>query len=255
MSTAIGVGRIQAVSPRQKARVAGFFYLLCAITGAYAEMLVRGGLVVRDDAATTAASILAHEQTFRLGLAADIVAGVCYIVVTILLYELLKPVNQTVSLLAAAFSLTGCAVGAASGIFHLAPLLLLHGDQYLGPFSNAQLYALSLALLSMHAQSYLIGLVFFGVYCLLIGSLILRSTFLPRVVGGLMALAGFCYLVNSFTRFISPAAASHLSFWVLLPCGIGELSLTFWLLIAGVNEERWFAQASSAPGASVRDAA
>jgi hypothetical protein len=242
MSTTARIGRLAAVSPKRKARIAGFFYLLCAITGAFAEMYVRGNLIVAGDAAATAANILAHEQMFRLGLAADIIAGTCYIVVTILLYELLKPVNPTLSLLAAAFSLVGCAVGALSGILHLAPLVMLGGEPYLGAFSTAQLKAASLALLTLHAQGNLIGLVFFGIYCFLIGFLILRSRFLPRIVGALMALAGLCYLVNSFAHFISPAFASHLSPWIILPCGIGELALTFWLLVMGVNEDRWIAQ-------------
>lgn len=253
MSTTARIERLADIPPKRRARIAGFFYLLCAMTGAFAEMFVRGNLIVSGDAATTAANVLAHEQIFRLGLAADIIAGACYIVVTILLYELLKPVNRTLSLLAAAFSLVGCAVGALSGVFHLAPLVVLGGKQYLNTFNTAQLQAISLTFLSLHAQGYLIGLVFFGVYCFLIGWLILKSTFLPRIVGALMALAGLCYLVNSFAHFISPAFASHLSPWILAPCGIGELSLTFWLLAMGVNEERWMTQASTA-GKHVRAA-
>jgi uncharacterized protein DUF4386 len=178
--------RIAEASPGFKARMAGVFYLLTFLTGG-AALFVRG----------------------RLGLVTGLVAGVCYIAVTLLFYYIFKPVNRRLSLLAAFFSFVGCAIG---------PLSLF-----------------------VHAASHISPLVFFGFYCLLIGYLILRSTFLPRILGVLMALAGLGWLT-----FLSPPLADHLSPYIFAPGILGEGALTMWLLVIGVNVQRWKEQASPA---------
>jgi hypothetical protein len=114
-------------SPRLKARIAGGFYLLTIPTAVFAELFVRGEFVVSGNAAATATNILAHEPLFRLGFASDLIATACYIAVTALFYGLFKPVSSSLSLLAAFFSLAGCAIGAFSCLFHLAPLVILGG--------------------------------------------------------------------------------------------------------------------------------
>ena len=155
MSTAVMMGRIAETSPRFKARIAGVFYLVTFLTGGAALAFVNRGLVV-------------------YGNAANLISRASYIAVTLLFYEIFKPVNRSLSLLAAFFSLVGCALGALSS-FHLAP------------------YDIN-------------PLVFFGFYCLLIGYLIFRSTFLPRILGVLMAFGGLGWLT-----FLSPPLANYLS--------------------------------------------
>ena len=99
--------------------------------------------------------------------------------------------------------------------------------------------------LKLSAEGLNICMVFFGFYCFLIGYLIFRSTFLPRIIGVLLIIAGLCYLTNSFATFIVPAFAAHLYPYILIP-GIAELLLAFWLLLIGVNAQRWTQQASAA---------
>jgi hypothetical protein len=188
MSTAVMMGRIRKASPRSRARIAGVFYLLTFVTGGFA--LIAG-------------------NTPR-GVAAGLIAGVCYIAVTLLLYNLLKPVSRSLSLLAALVSLLGIAFGPVSGVLHLT-------------FPNP--------------------LVFFGFYCLLIGYLIFHSTFLPRILGALMAFAGLGWLI-----FLSPPLATYLSPYVFGPGLIGEGALTLWLLVMGVNAQRWNEHASTPTG-------
>jgi len=235
--------RVAEASPPFKARIAGVLYLITAASG-FAES-VRSKLVVYGDAATTATNILAHQQLFRLALVSDVIVAVCYIAVTLLFFDLFKPVNRSLSLLAAFFSLVGCAIAALTCVFHLAPLVVLGGAHELSAFNVGQLQALALTFLKLHSQGYNISLVFFGFYCLLIGYLIFRSTFLPRVLGGLMAVAGLCYMPYSFATFVSPQFAARLFPWVMMP-GAGELVLALWLLVMGVNEQRWKEQASAA---------
>ena len=181
--------RIAEASPRFKARITGAVYLLYFLTAVSAEVFVgRGRLVVYD--------------------AVNLIAYAFYIAVTLLFYYMFKPVNRSLSMLAAFFSLVGCANDVLN-LFKLAP------------------YKIS-------------SLVFFGPYCILIGCLIFKSTFLPRILGVLMVVAGFGWLI-----FISPLA-NHLSTYLKVLGFVAELSLCLWLLVMGVNVQRWREQASVA---------
>lgn len=240
MSAAISTEHLAAKSPRPRARLTGVVYLLYFLTVMSAAFLVKG-LVVSADAAATANNILAHESLFRMSFAINLIATALYITLTALLYELFKPVNRTLALLAAFFSLAGCAVQALSYVFSLAPFLLLGGAHYLSVFNLEQLQALALLFLKLHSQTEQIDLVFFGFFDLLIGCLIMKSTFLPRVLGALMALAGLGWLV-----FLVPPLANQLSHFIL-PLGfLAELLLLLWLLVKGVDAPQWNEQAAAA---------
>ena len=226
-------------SPRLKARVAGVFYLLTIVTGVFSEGFVRASLIVTGDAGATATKILASEPLYRLGLAADLIGLACYVVVTLLFYDLFKPVSRSLSLLAAFFSLVGTAVLAIDTLNLLAPLILLGGAPSLTVFSADQLRAMAYLFLKLHALGDGIDSVFFGFYCLVIGYLIFKSTFLPRIVGALLAIAGLCYLFDSFTNFLSVPLPGYLSDYVLVPGLVGEGSLTLWLIIVGLDPAKW----------------
>jgi len=242
MSTAVMMGRGAGVSPCFKARVAGIFYLVTILARMFVEISVRNRLVVSDDAAATATNILAHQTLWQWGFAGDIVAFASYVALAALFYELFKPVNRSISLIAAFFSLVASVVQAMSSLFHLAPLVLLGGSTYLSAFTQQQLQALALVFLKLRAAAYHnIGLVFFGLYLLLVGILILRSTFLPRVLGVLMALAGLSYL-----PFLSSPLVQSLQPYILVFPAVGQISLCLWLLVMGVNAERWEEQARAA---------
>ena len=245
MSSTVLIERVAEASPQLKARAAGFFWLMTFLTGSFA-MFVPGRLVVSGDAAATAANILAHEALFRLGFKANLIATLCYIAVTLLVYEMFKPVNRSLSLLAALFSLVGYVSGAVTFLCDIAPLIVLRGGQYLSVFTVKQLQALAFMFHRLSAQASSIGLVFFGLHCLLIGYLILRSTFLPRLVGALMAFAGVGWLTASFASLLLPALARALFPYIIVTGILGEGSLTLWLLVIGVNAQRWKEQASAA---------
>jgi hypothetical protein len=216
-------------SPRTKARIAGVFYLLVFVTGIPA-LFVFGRLIVRDPA-TTAANILAHESLFQLGWLSNLLATVCYIVVTGLFYEIFKPASRVVSLTAAFFSLVGCAISGVASIFQLVPLVLLKGTQF-SSFAPRQLQTLAYAFFKVGGGN--VSLVFFGFYCLLIGYLILNSTFVPRFVGAGMVIAGLGWLT-----FLWPPLSQSLAPYNLLPGIAGEGLLTLWLIAMGVNNQRW----------------
>jgi Domain of unknown function (DUF4386) len=228
-------------SPRLKARIAGVFYLLIFVVGMFAEFFVRGRLLVYGDAAATANNILTHPSLFRLGGAADLITLTCDIAVALIFYDLLKPVSAGLSLFATAFRLVFVAIMAVNSLNYFAPLVLLKGAHFLTAFKTDQLQALALISLRLYGTGYDIALVFFGFHCLLIGYLIFRSIFLPRLLGVLMAFAGLGWLT-----VLWPPLANHLQPYVLLPGILGEGSLTLWLLVMGLNAQRWKERASEA---------
>jgi hypothetical protein len=240
MNTPVVIERIPETSRRSLSRITGVVYLLYFLTAASAEFFL-SGIVVSGDAAATANNIAAHQPLFRLGLATGLIAIACYVAVTALFYDLFKPVSRSLSLLAAFFSLVGCAIQAFGSLFQLAPLVVLGGSQYLSVFKMEQLRALALMFLELRAQVANICLVYFGFYCLLIGYLVFRSGFLPRILGVLMVFAGLGWLT-----FLSPPLANYLSPYILVLGFLAELSLCLWLLVIGVNVQRWKEQASTA---------
>jgi Domain of unknown function (DUF4386) len=233
--------RMAEASPRFKARIAGGLYL-SGVANLFAGAVL-GTLIVNGDAAATAHNIMAHETLYRLAFTADLITVPCYIAVTALFYTLFKPVNRSLALLAAFFGLAGSTMWALNDFFFLAPLVVLGGAHSVTAVTADQLQALMF--LNLHAQGSNIVMVAFGFHVILIGYLIFRSTFLPRILGVLMAIAGVCYLTNSFANFLSPEFAAHLVPYILIPGGV-EIVLALWLLVMGVNAQRWKEQASAA---------
>jgi len=231
------------VTPLFQARMAGGLWWLCIVAG-MVGFVIGAPLIVANDAAATTANILAKESFFRLGFVADLISGLSYVGVTAFIYYLLRPVSRSLSLLGALFGLAGVAIGGASWVIHLTPLLLLHGDQYLTVFTTSQLQALSLAALKLQAQVFPIGMVFFGIQCISIGYLVARSTFLPRILGVLLAIGGTSYVIVSFANFLAPSFGPRLVPFLMPIALIGEGALGGWLLIKGVDVQSWNEQAS-----------
>jgi hypothetical protein len=206
------------------------------IGGIFEELLVRERLVVSGDAAATAHNILSHELLYRSGFAVGIIILACNMPLAVIFYDLFKVVNKSIASLVVFFTIVGTAIEGMNLLNHFAPLILLKG----GPGQNVpDAEQLAYKALRLQSVGFDLALAFFAFYCLSIGYLIFRSTFMPRVIGVLMAIAGACYLTNSFTGFLVPAFRALLVPYVLVPCLIGELSLTLWFLIKGVNVQRW----------------
>ncbi len=217
------------------ARVAGAAYLVTIIAGMFAEVFARATIRVPGDAATTAANILTHDSLYRLSIFADLVMLASYVVVTALLYELFKPGGRSLSLIAAFLSLTGIALlSAATGLLAAPPILL--GDApYLATFASEQRAALAYATLHLHGSIYGFTGIFFGLYCLAIGRLVVRSRLLPRLIGWLMALAGATFVLNSALQLVAPAVARQVPDLVTGISLLGEGALAMWLGLFGTR--------------------
>jgi hypothetical protein len=234
--------RIAAGSPRLKARMAGGCQLLEAITAAFGQVIVLDRLVVSGNAAATAANILGHERLFWLGFASSLIGVAFHLAWALLMYLLLKPVNRTLSLLAAFFVLVSCAMQALTSLLYLAPLPILQGGSSLSAFTAEQLQGLALMFLKLNQYAFNIDLVFFGLWCVLTGYLIFRSTFLPRILGVLLAIDGL-----GFVTYLYPPLAYHLFVpYLAAASALGEIPLELWLIVMGVNAQRWKEQVSAA---------
>ncbi len=215
-------------SPQRYARMAGGLYLVIIVFGIWSEVFVRASLIVPGDAAATAGNIVAAEGLFRASFAADSIMALCDVALAVLLYVLLRPVNGTLALVAAALRLTQTAVIAVNLLHHYAALMLLNGADYSAAFPPQQLNALVALALEVHAHGYDLGLIFFGFSCLVLGYLIARSGYFPRVLGWLVMAAGAAYLAGSYTLFLFPDQAETVSPIYVVPL-ISEVALCLWL--------------------------
>lgn len=242
MSTVVMTRPIRESSPRSLARMAGVAQLLEGLTATFGQVIVLGRLVVFGSARATAANILGHERLFWLGFASCVIGVVFHIVWALLLYDLFKPVNRRVSLFAVFVMLVGCTIQAFTALFYLAPLLVLKGGSSWSGFTAEQLQALALMFARLNAYAFDTYLVFFGLWCVLIGYLIFRATFMPRILGVLLAISGLGWMI-----YLHPPLAVRLFFpYIAGASALGEIPILLWLLIAGVNEQAWKEQAGAA---------
>lgn len=237
---------IERATPRQLARIAGAIYLIVIVAGGFAIGYVPAAIIVPGDAAATVHNLSVHEQLYRFGLVAHMIVLPLNIPLAVIFYELFKVVSRRLALLVVFFTLVATADEAANLLNQFEPLTLLDGGPYSGALTAGQLHALAYMPLDMTATSYDIQQVIFAFYLLTAAYLVFRSTFLPRAVAVLLAIAGLSYLFYSFAAFISPGFANHLVPYIQIPGGVGEISLCLWLLIAGVNAQRWNERATAA---------
>lgn len=226
------------MSPRGKARLAGVFEALEGLPAAFGQTVVLGILVVNGNAAITAQHILAHQTLYRLGFAIPLLAVGFHIAWILLFYQLFKPVNRTVNLLALVGMLVGCAIQAIAAVLYLAPLVILQDPKSLGAFGAAQQQDLAQLAVTMSHQAFNVYLIFFGFWCVLAGYLIFRSTFMPRILGILLMLDGLGWMT-----YLWPGLATAIFPVIAIVSGLAEFPLQVWLIAFGVNNKKWKEQA------------
>jgi hypothetical protein len=226
-------------SPSVYARIGGILYLIIIVAGASGELFVRGSLVVSGNAAATANNILGSRYLWRAGVAGDLLMHVCDVGLMLVFYVLLRPVNRNLAMLAILFNLVQTGVLVANKLNLVLPLFLLADAPYLKAFTPEQIQALSYVAIRTHDYGFAFGLIFFGIECVVIGYLIVRSRYLPKALGIMMQIAGVCYVINSFAVVLYPPIGSKLFPFILLPPFVAELSLALWLLVKGVNVSKW----------------
>jgi hypothetical protein len=224
------------ISPRRLARIIGLLFLLTIVAGIFAQAFVSERLIVFSDAAATANNIQTHRGLYQLGFTFYLIEMTCQIATAALWYILLRPVNRSIALTAAFIELAGCVVKTGARVFYIAPLFVLGagGTSTLHGLSAEQLPAIALILLKANDYGAATALAFFGFSTPLNGYLIFRSKFLPRWLGVLSMIAGLGWL----TFLYPPLGYSAFPFIALLGL-VGSAATIFWLLVFGVDEEKW----------------
>jgi hypothetical protein len=217
------------------ARVAGFLYLLIIGFGLISQIFVRDALVDYNNATITANNILTSEFLFRFGFVSELFMLICDIGVTTILYLLLQDFSKNLSLASTFFRLASIIILSVIALSHYAALFILGGANYLMVFSSDQLDALALLSIRLHGAGYNISLLFFGVHLIFLGYLIYISGLFPPILGVLLLIGGICYNANSLTWFLFPTFVKMIYPAILIPCSIGELLFSLWLLIKGVR--------------------
>ena len=224
------------------ARIAGVLFLLSMVAGGFGEAYVPSKLIVSGDATATAANLRNFDFLYRLGFASFLIESLCDTALALILYELLKPVNKQLSLLAAFFGLMATATFAFAELFYFAPQLIL-GRAYLNTFTTDQVNSLALLSLKFYGYAGMIFTAYYGMAWIVRSHLIFRSSYFPKFLGVLMAIGGIGFFVRNFLLILAPAYASAVLLMLMFP---GGLIMTVWLLVKGVNLQKWNAKVNAA---------
>lgn len=228
--------RTAEASLQTYARIGGLIYLLIVVIALFGEAYVRGSLIVPGDANATAENILRSQTLFRAGLAGEMLTCVGDASLALILYVLLKPVSRNLALLGAFYRLTFVAIYGVAKLFEIAALVALGPADFLKAFTPQQLHTLAYMSLRVHSLGYGASLLFFGFCCIVFGHLIHRSGYLPKVLGILLVIGGWGYVVFSLAQMMAPDFAGRVLFpWLMLPAFPAELGLALWLLMKGID--------------------
>ena len=225
----------EKMNPKRTARIAGVLYLIIAVLGIFSMLYGPESYFVPGDAAATANNIAASESMYRLAFMGDLLGQVLFIFLALLLYRLLKPVNKNLSVLMAILVLVGIPIAMLNDLNQIAALLLSSGAEYLPAFAVDQLSAHVMLFLNLYEHGLRIAYIFWGLWLFPLGYLVFRSGFLPRIIGILLLIAGLGYLVELVIFFLFPdldLTIRMFTFW-------GEVILALWLLIKGVDVDKW----------------
>jgi hypothetical protein len=221
-------------SIKNTARLAGLLYLIIFLLGIFGELFVRQDLVIPGDAGLTAANIMASESLFRLSLVTDLVRQVALVLLPLVLYKVFKPVSKNAAVVMAAFALVSVPIAVVNLLFQFAVLIPLSSADYLGGFSSDQLLSQVMVFFELNQYGAFIAQ-FLGFWVCILGFLVFKSVFLPRILGILLILTGLGYLVDAVIFFLNPGfgvSFSLFTFW-------GEAIFALWLLIMGVDDQKW----------------
>lgn len=215
---------------RRYARVAGVAMLLTVVFGALGEAYIPGRIIVTGDATATAANIVAHPVLFRMGFATYLIEGICDVALSVVFYILLRPVNRNLALLSAFFGIASMITFASAESAYYAASLVVKDTAGMAAFTAEQRNALAMLSLRISATIATLFFVLYGIETVIRGWLIWQSGYFPRVFGGMLMVAGTCFIVRTTTYLLTPAYSPT---WLLFPMAIATIPFMLWLLARG----------------------
>jgi hypothetical protein len=221
-------------SIKNPGRFAGLLYVLTSIPGAFALAYIPSKLIVQGNATATASNIASHETLFRLGIACNLISEILFMWVALALYDLLKGVNQRRASLMLGLIVVSIPIALLNELNAIAALILVRGADFLSIFEKPQRDTLAMLFLNLHSHAFDITGIFWGLWLFPLGLLVYRSGFFPRILGVLLIVACFAWVVDSLTPFLWPQHEHIISRWVVW-LRKGELLFMLWLLIVGAK--------------------
>ena len=219
-------------------RVAAFLFLILSPIAVFGMIYGPSMLIVPGDAAATARHIMASESLFRLGIASSLLSQLVGIFWVLVLYQLLKPVNKNMAVLMVIFNLLIVPIAMLNELNQFAVLFLSSGADSLKVFTPGQLHTMISLFLNLHDYGIKIAGIFWGLWLFPYGLLVFKSGFLPRILGVLLMIGCFSYLIQSFVGFLSPNLVVYTAMLAAITSS-GELLMPLWLLIKGINVQQW----------------
>lgn len=229
---------VREMSPSAYARLAGVLYLVITVAAVFAHFVIPSQFIVPGDAAATTANIAANPAMFRIGtVGSELIILLSEIVLAVVLYVLLKPVNKTLSLVAAVSRLAMTTIHGLNLLNYYFVLQLISGDHVAMAFGPEQVQALVMLFLAAHSIGFSIGIAFLILHVFVLGYLIVRSGFFPKVLGFLFIAAGIGYLVDTVGLLLIPSYTTTPGL-IALVIAVAEIAFPIWLLVKGVNTDR-----------------
>lgn len=219
---------------RKQARIAGAVYLSMATVGPFSLIYVPNKVIVTGNATATAANIASHQLLYRLGIVAELIGALIFILTGLLLYRLFKGVSKAQASFMLALVLVSSAVGFSNVLCNIAALILVRGADFLNVFSKVQLDALAMLFLRIRGQGNVINEIFWGLWLLPFGILVIRSRFLPRLLGWWLILGCFTYLALSLSNLLDWQYSDVIAKYAM-PGQLGEVAIMLWLVILGIR--------------------
>jgi hypothetical protein len=223
---------------KKKARVAGALYLLLAITSIFGLVYVPSKIIVKEDPLATINNIITSPSLYKLGIISNMIYLIVFVFLVLAFYDLFKDINKKLGMLMVALVLVAIPVAFVNELIKSAALVLLGGSSFLQAFQKDQLNAMILLFLNLNEYGSYMVMIFWGLWLLPLGLLILKSKFIPPIFGYLLIMGCIGYSITSIVYMYSPQSGKSMFSTATLPGAVGEISIILWLLIKGVKAQK-----------------
>lgn len=224
-------------SKKKNARIAGVLYLLIAITGGFGIMYAPSSIIVSDDATATANNLINSEFIYSLSILSNLISQALTIFLVLTLSRLFKDINPKLTKYMLTFVLVAVPISFINVLNLFAAQMFVGGAEFLEVFETNQLNSLALVFLRIYEFGIAVVGVFWGLWLFPFGMLIIKSKFIPKIIGIFLVVGCFAYLIDSFVSILLPEYKASVSAIIMIPLAIGEFSTILWLLIKGVKEK------------------
>tara|TARA_R110001632_G_scaffold129087_5_gene243166 strand:+ start:1758 stop:2474 length:717 start_codon:yes stop_codon:yes gene_type:complete len=225
-------------SNKRMGRLAGLLFLILIITGVFAEFFVRQKLYVPEDPSATTQNIMDNQWLFRLGFVSDLIMSTMFFIYGYVLYLIFKPVHKNIALFLLLCTVISVAMFCQNALNQFAALEVLIHPEYTEAFKPEQLQVLAIFYQNLHIKGYYINQIFFGLYLLPLGYMIIKSGIVPKIIGIFLILGFIGDMIDFVVYFLYPNADSILLDNITIPADIGEISLCLYFLIMGVRSQK-----------------